>query len=90
MLPPLASALIAAPSVAIRIEGFTDSEGDLEQNERLASARATSVGKRLEALGVPSTRIETMGRAAADPVASNETPEGRARNRRVEFVIAPR
>jgi outer membrane protein OmpA-like peptidoglycan-associated protein len=71
----------------IIVEGYTDNVGTLEYNQQLSEARATSVGYALVARGVAMNRIRTKGNAFNDPVASNDTPEGRALNRRTEIVV---
>jgi outer membrane protein OmpA-like peptidoglycan-associated protein len=73
----------------IRIEGHTDNVGTAEFNQDLSSRRAQAVLRYLVAHGVASSRLEAVGYGFGRPVASNETDEGRARNRRVEFLIVP-
>ncbi|MCK6548217.1 OmpA family protein [Myxococcota bacterium] len=76
------------PSQRIVIEGYTDSRGSDEMNQRLSERRAQSVKRFLVQQGIEASRIETVGRGEEDPVAENDTPEGRANNRRVEIVLA--
>ncbi|HEY2608226.1 MAG TPA: OmpA family protein [Paraburkholderia sp.] len=71
----------------IVVEGYTDNVGTLEYNQELSEARATSVGYALVARGVAQHRIRTKGNAYNDPVASNDTAEGRALNRRTEIIV---
>jgi outer membrane protein OmpA-like peptidoglycan-associated protein len=71
----------------IVVEGYTDNVGTLEYNQQLSEARATSVGYALVARGVAIDRIRTKGNAYNNPVASNDTPEGRALNRRTEIIV---
>ncbi|WP_345813343.1 OmpA family protein [Paraburkholderia sp. PREW-6R] len=71
----------------ILVEGYTDNVGTLDYNQQLSEARAVAVGYALVARGVALERIRTKGNAFNDPVASNETPEGRALNRRTEIVV---
>lgn len=71
----------------IVVEGYTDNVGTLEYNQQLSEARATAVGYALVARGVAMDRIRTKGNAYNNPVASNDTPEGRALNRRTEIVV---
>lgn len=83
------SAALASPDLEpfrFRVEGHTDSWGEPDANQRLSIARAAAVKDFVVARGVPAGRIETVGRGEADPIASNETPEGRQNNRRVEFA----
>ena len=71
----------------IVIYGYTDSTGKVEYNQALSAKRASSVKSYLGAKGIDITRIETKGLVVNDPIASNETAEGRSKNRRVEFAI---
>lgn len=71
----------------IRVEGFTDSEGDDEYNRDLSYRRARSVVQYLIDQGVSRRRLEYEGYGEVNPVAPNDSPEGRALNRRVEFTI---
>jgi len=74
----------------IRIEGHTDAVGDPAFNEELSAKRARAVSEWLIGRGVEALRIESKGYGATRPIASNESDEGRARNRRVVFVIVER
>ncbi|WP_372473249.1 OmpA family protein [Capnocytophaga sp. ARDL2] len=71
----------------VMIYGYTDSVGKDEYNVKLSQRRADAVKKYLVSQGIGTKRINTKGMGAADPVASNDTAEGRAQNRRVEFAI---
>lgn len=71
----------------IVIYGYTDSTGKVEYNLALSGKRAASVKAYLATKGVDGNRIETKGLGIEDPIASNETAEGRSKNRRVEFAI---
>lgn len=71
----------------IVIYGYTDSTGTPEHNLTLSDQRATSVKNYLAAKGLTSSRFTTTGMGVADPIATNDTPEGRVQNRRVEFAI---
>lgn len=70
------------------VEGYTDSVGSDSTNLTLSKNRAESVRTYLVSKGVPSDRITAVGKGKANPVASNDTADGRANNRRVEIVIA--
>ena len=70
------------------VEGYTDSVGSEASNLKLSKDRAESVRAYLVSKGVPADKITSVGKGKADPVASNDTPEGRANNRRVEIVVA--
>ncbi len=74
----------------IRIEGHTDSKGSARYNQRLSQARAASVRAYLLERGVAAERLQAEGFGLTRPVDTNETDEGRARNRRVDFIIIER
>jgi len=74
---------------SILIEGHTDSRGSRRTNERLSQERAESVRSYLASQGVEADRMRAQGLGSSRPVADNDTPEGRANNRRVEIVIEP-
>lgn len=71
----------------ITIFGYTDSTGSAEYNLKLSGERAASVKNYLVAKGLAASRFSVTGLGIADPIASNETVEGRSKNRRVEFAI---
>ncbi|OCB76513.1 OmpA family protein [Flavobacterium crassostreae] len=71
----------------ITIFGYTDSSGPAEYNLKLSGERAASVRNYLVAKGLVLGRFTVTGLGIADPIASNETAEGKAKNRRVEFAI---
>ncbi|MCH8033560.1 MAG: OmpA family protein [Bacteroidetes bacterium] len=72
--------------IIFSIEGHTDSDGDAASNQKLSEARANSVKDALVDLGIDASRLETKGYGESNPVNDNSTPEGKASNRRVEFV----
>jgi outer membrane protein OmpA-like peptidoglycan-associated protein len=74
------------PTIEVEIRGYTDNTGDAKKNLHLSQSRADAVKSWLVIRGVPSARIESNGYGSADPVASNATSEGRAQNRRIEFI----
>jgi outer membrane protein OmpA-like peptidoglycan-associated protein len=76
------------PSLRILVEGHTDSTGSLELNRTLSYERALAVRDYLKGQGVTDADIEVTGRGPDVPVASNDTREGRARNRRVEIILS--
>jgi hypothetical protein len=80
--------LIAYPDIRVEIDGFTDSTGSLEFNERLSQQRADSVRSYLSSQGVNSSAITTQGFGPSQPIASNDTTSGRQQNRRVELVVS--
>jgi outer membrane protein OmpA-like peptidoglycan-associated protein len=88
-LDGVAQTLQQYPSSYVDVIGHTDSTGEEAYNRRLSLMRANAVADELIARGVTPARIETAGLGETQPVATNETPEGRARNRRVELRIVP-
>lgn len=71
----------------VRVEGHTDATGDEAFNQQLSLDRATTVVKALIARGVKADRLSTKGLGRSNPLATNDTDEGRARNRRVELRV---
>jgi len=71
----------------VTIEGHTDSNGNDDSNLRLSQARADSVRAYLIQQGVKAERIQAIGKGETQPIASNDTAEGRANNRRVEIIL---
>ncbi|ASY41273.1 OmpA family protein [Taylorella equigenitalis] len=69
------------------ISGYTDNQGDDESNKKLSAERANSVRNYLVSKGVPETNIVAVGYGEANPIADNNTPEGRLANRRIEFNV---
>ncbi len=77
--------LNACPKSRVRIDGHTDWIGTKEYNQGLSERRAEAVRRYLTGKGIQSNRLRTQGFGETDPIASNQTREGRARNRRVEI-----
>ncbi|WP_420449694.1 OmpA family protein [Candidatus Palauibacter sp.] len=76
------------PGATLRIEGHTDSQGGTRGNQSLSQRRAIAVREHLLArVPIPSSRVEATGLGEERPIASNETEDGRARNRRIEIVL---
>ena len=73
----------------IDVAGHTDNTGSAELNQRLSEARASSVARYLQSQQVVAQRFVTTGHGFRQPIASNDTPEGRALNRRVEIILTP-
>ena len=71
----------------LRIEGYTDSEGTDARNLNLSNRRAKAVEKYMEKQGIPASRMDFIGYGNTKPLASNDTPEGMAKNRRVEMIL---
>ena len=77
-------------SQKIVVEGHTDSTGPDSENLKLSEDRAKSVREHLVSKGVASNRISAVGKGESVPVSDNNSPEGRANNRRVEIIVAPK
>ena len=86
-LDKLVTVLKNNPDTNINIYGYTDSVGSDSYNLTLSAKRADAVKAYLTSKGVASSRLFTQGMGEANPVASNDTDAGRAKNRRVEFAI---
>jgi OOP family OmpA-OmpF porin len=86
----LVAILKAYPNATFRLEGHTDSTGDPAANKKLSQDRADAIKARLVQSGIPEGRLNTAGYGAEQPVASNDTEEGRAKNRRTELVAEKR
>jgi outer membrane protein OmpA-like peptidoglycan-associated protein len=86
-LNKLVTALNDYPNTNIEIQGHTDSRGTDEYNMGLSQRRANAVRDYLVAKGISASRLTTRGFGESAPAYSNDTPEGMAQNRRVEFLI---
>jgi outer membrane protein OmpA-like peptidoglycan-associated protein len=86
-LDKLINVLNKYPDTDIKILGHTDNKGTDAYNQGLSERRAASVSSYLKYNGISSSRVSTKGMGENDPIASNDTEEGRSQNRRVEFVI---
>jgi outer membrane protein OmpA-like peptidoglycan-associated protein len=86
-LAKISGIVLAHPGLNLQIEGHTDSVGTDEFNQQLSERRADSVRDFLAEQGVPASSITAHGFGKTQPVASNDTAEGRQRNRRVELVV---
>jgi OOP family OmpA-OmpF porin len=83
----MAKILKAYPNARVQLSGHTDNSGSAEANRTLSLDRANAVKAMLVNQGVPAERISTQGFGQDRPVASNDTEEGRARNRRTELTV---
>jgi outer membrane protein OmpA-like peptidoglycan-associated protein len=88
-LDQVASTLAEYPKTMIDVLGHTDSDGTEAYNQTLSERRAQSVSAYLASHGVASVRMATIGYGETRPIASNETVDGKAQNRRVEIKIVP-
>ncbi len=89
VLDKLAQTLSEYNKTVIQVAGHTDSTGSHAYNMKLSLERADSVKAYLESRGVPGSRLVTIGAGPDYPIASNDTEQGRAQNRRVEITIVP-
>ncbi len=89
ILPIAAGILSRNPTLVITVEGHTDSLGSDATNMALSVARAEAAANWLIAAGIQPERIFAVGRGEGSPIADNKTAAGRAKNRRVEFILGP-
>jgi outer membrane protein OmpA-like peptidoglycan-associated protein len=87
IIDEVASVLTQNEKIRVRVEGHTDNVGVPDQNLTLSDARASAVKDYLVAKGIAADRLESKGCGQAVPIADNKTADGKAENRRVEFVI---
>ncbi len=87
ILDEVASVLSQNERIRVRVEGHTDNTGNADKNKELSSARASSVKDYLASKGIATERLESTGCGQDVPAADNGTEDGKAENRRVEFVI---
>jgi outer membrane protein OmpA-like peptidoglycan-associated protein len=87
-LAKVSGIVLAYPSLHLAVEGHTDSVGGDEYNQQLSEHRAQSVRDYLVQQGINQYSIEARGCGKTQPIASNDTPEGRQQNRRVELVLS--
>jgi len=88
-LDRLAAVAALNPDYEIVIRGYTDNVGTYRFNEKLSRSRARIVERYLVEKGISAERIDTIGMGESDPLVPNDTPEGRAANRRVEIELVP-
>jgi outer membrane protein OmpA-like peptidoglycan-associated protein len=74
------------PALKFSVEGHTDSTGSAATNQTLSEARSQAVVDKLVSMGIAADRLKAAGKGQTSPIADNGTDEGRAKNRRVEFV----
>jgi len=86
-LDDLAALMVKKPAFKLQIDGHTDNVGSAASNKTLSDRRAKAAKDYLVSKGVDASRIFARGYGKDKPVATNATPEGRAKNRRVEFLI---
>lgn len=88
-LDGLAAQLNRHGSFQLGIHGHTDSQNRLGKNQSISEARARAVKQHLISKGVPARQLEALGFGGDRPIADNSTEQGRAKNRRIEFVLQP-
>ena len=86
VLDEAAAALKANSAVTVDVNGYTDAIGSVKYNQKLSERRAASVVKYLVKAGIPEDRLVPKGFGKTNFVATNDTAEGRAQNRRVELI----
>ena len=79
---------MAYPSLHVAIEGHTDSVGSDDYNQQLSERRAQAVRDYFIQQGISSANVEAHGYGKTEPIATNDTPEGRQQNRRVELILS--
>jgi outer membrane protein OmpA-like peptidoglycan-associated protein len=89
-LNQVAGVLAEYEKTAVIVQGHTDATGSESHNQDLSERRATAARNHLIAQGVASARVEAIGFGEGHPVASNDTADGRQRNRRVEILLKAR
>jgi outer membrane protein OmpA-like peptidoglycan-associated protein len=87
LLDDLAAILGECADVAIEVAGHTDSDGSEGANRRLSQERAAAVRQALAERGVEAERLSAVGYGQAQPIAPNDTPDNKARNRRIELIV---
>ena len=86
MLNEVAKVLNDTPQLRLEIQGHTDDRGPADFNQLLSARRAQAVRDYLVGLGIGAGRLKAVGYGKTQPMATNATAEGRAKNRRVEFL----
>jgi OmpA-OmpF porin, OOP family len=87
LLDHLIEIALRCPATNIEVAGHTDADGDGPANHALSEKRAQSVVDYLVRAGLPTSRFAAIGYGSTQPVAANDTDDGKARNRRIEFVV---
>jgi outer membrane protein OmpA-like peptidoglycan-associated protein len=87
VLNSVAATINQVPGAQVQIVGYTDSDGTTESNLTLSQERADAVKTYLVGQGVPADSLTTLGKGEADPIAPNDTPENKAKNRRIELIV---
>jgi len=87
LLDRLIETALRCPTANIEVAGHTDSDGEASANKTLSEKRAQAVADYLVKAGLPTDRLKAVGYGSQQPVAANDTDEGKAKNRRIEFLV---
>src|SRR6202030_16009 len=87
LLARVVAKALRCPAANIEIAGHTDADGEDAFNQTLSEKRAQAVTDYLVKAGLPANRFTAMGYGSTQPVASNDTDEGKAQNRRIDFLV---
>jgi outer membrane protein OmpA-like peptidoglycan-associated protein len=87
-LAKVSGIIMAHPGLNLQVEGYTDNVGSDEYNQKLSEQRAAAVQSYLVTQGIPGDIVSAKGLGKSDPVASNDTAQGRQQNRRVQIVVS--
>jgi OOP family OmpA-OmpF porin len=87
LLDKLIETALRCPTANIEVAGHTDSDGDNNANMALSEKRAQAVAEYLIKAGLPTDRLRAVGYGSSQPVAANDTDDGKAKNRRIDFVV---
>jgi OOP family OmpA-OmpF porin len=87
LLDKLIETALRCPTANIEVAGHTDSDGDNTANMALSEKRAQAVAEYLTKAGLPTDRLTAVGYGSSQPVAANDTDDGKAKNRRIDFVV---
>ena len=87
LLDRLIETALRCPTASIEIAGHTDADGEDAFNQTLSEKRAQAVTDYLVKAGLPANRFTAVGYGSSQPVASNDTDQGKAQNRRIDFVV---
>ena len=87
LLDKLIETALRCPTANIEVAGHTDSDGDNNTNMALSEKRAQAVSDYLIKAGLPPDRLKAVGYGSSQPVAANDTDDGKAKNRRIDFVV---
>ncbi len=87
ILDTAAQSILQVPGINLQVAGHTDNAGSAASNQTLSQQRADAVRQYLVGKGVPAGQLTAAGFGASQPIAANDSPEGRAQNRRIEFNV---